>query len=923
MKRFFYTLIIILSAAAVSCGQIIECSPEFPDISSQNVVITFHADKGTAGLKGFSGDVYAHTGVILKDGTDNDWVKVVADWNKNTEKCKMTRTAADTYTLNIGNIKDFYSLTGDEAAKIKRMAFVFRSADGKKEGKNTGGLNIFYDVSSSSGLKLSVKTPAETPYFVNAGEKFLIETSVSKETATITYETDGYEISETGTSVEITAAQTGFHIINITAKDGEETVSTSISYVVRENAETAEMPQGLRRGVNKISDTEATFVLFAPNKKSAYLIGDFTDWQITEKSAMKLSEDKKYFFCTISGLDAGKEYAYQYIVDETIRIADPYTEKILDPDNDKFLTKDVYDQNLTYPENKTFGIVSAFTLNKKDYQWSEFSAPKSKDLIIYEMLLRDFTPEGTVKAAKEKLDYLETLGINAIELMPFSEFEGNDSWGYNPSYNFAADKAYGTPEDYKNFIDECHKRGIAVIQDVVLNHAFGSSPLVKLYFDGKNVTKDSPWFNIESPNKNYQWGYDFNHEAPETQALVDSVMSYWMTQYNIDGIRFDFTKGFTNTPGEGTPYDEPRIKILKRIYDKMQSIKPGSFMICEHLCDNKEETELAACGIMLWGNMNNAFCQSAMGYPSDCNLNSLYYKQRGFSSPLIVGYAESHDEERMMFKCLNYGQTTPKYDVKDLTTALKRMKGATAILLSVPGPKMIWQFGELGYDYSINFDVNSGTENSDARTGRKPYPSDYINVEARKNLYNFYSELCAMRKTNDAMINGETEIQASGLLKVVYRKSTEANLIFAVNFNTETKTAKINFPKSGRWYDITTGEVYEVSEGENQISLTAGQTAIFSDRENDVMTANTDVEGKTMTADIQLYPNPCAGFLNISSDKAIEKISLYTSDGKHVKDYSVNSPSAEISLSGLKTGMYLAAVKTATRYIVKKIIICK
>jgi hypothetical protein len=126
MQKLFYTLLIILSAVSISCGQIIECSPEFPNINSQNVTITFHADLGTAGLKGFTGDVYAHTGVILKGGSDSDWKNVVADWGKNVEKCKLTRISTDTYELKIGNIKEFYALTDEQAANLKKLAFVLK-----------------------------------------------------------------------------------------------------------------------------------------------------------------------------------------------------------------------------------------------------------------------------------------------------------------------------------------------------------------------------------------------------------------------------------------------------------------------------------------------------------------------------------------------------------------------------------------------------------------------------------------------------------------------------------------------------------------------------------------------------------------------------------------------------------------------------
>lgn len=146
--------------------------------------------------------------------------------------------------------------------------------------------------------------------------------------------------------------------------------------------------------------------------------------------------------------------------------------------------------------------------------------------MVYEMHIRDFTAEHSFSAAKDKLSYLKQLGINAIELMPVNEFEGNSSWGYNPSFYFAVDKYYGAKNELRAFVDECHQQGMAVIIDLVLNHSFGQSPFYLLYRDADGTpSADNPWYNKESniPNKDLQWGYDFNHQSTYTRALVDSV----------------------------------------------------------------------------------------------------------------------------------------------------------------------------------------------------------------------------------------------------------------------------------------------------------------------------------------------------------------------------------------------------------------
>jgi hypothetical protein len=177
--------------------------------------------------------------------------------------------------------------------------------------------------------------------------------------------------------------------------------------------------------------------------------------------------------------------------------------------------------------------------------------------------------------------------------------------------------------------------------DLVLNHAFGQSPFVQLYLDyygtDQIVMKSpNPWFNVISPNPVYKWGADFNHESSATQKLVDRVTSYWMTEYKIDGFRFDFTKGFTNTPGDGSSYDAARISILQRMADKIWQVNPAAYVILEHFAPNGEEKILAEYGMMLWGNMNYQYTEAVMGFTSD--LTYATPQSRGWSQPNLVSY---------------------------------------------------------------------------------------------------------------------------------------------------------------------------------------------------------------------------------------------------------------------------------------------
>jgi len=591
---------------------------------------------------------------------------------------------------------------------------------------------------------------------------------------------------------------------------------------------------GLRDGVTRIGNDSLAFVIFAPKKQTIHLIGDFNNWQSTDEYIMEA--DSCRFWIKIGSLDVNKYYAYQYLINKSntpIRIADPYSSLILDPNNDTYIASDIYPNIPAYPTGKTTGIVSAISTQQESYNWKiqNFTAPKPEKLNIYELLIRDFTVQRSIKAAKEKLPYLKNLGINAVELMPFNEFEGNDSWGYNPSFYFAPDKAYGTSNDYKAFIDECHANGMAVIMDIVLNHSYGQSPLVRMYMENGKPSAENPWYNTKSnfANPDAQWGHDFNHESPHTQAFVDSVCAYWMKEYKIDGYRFDFTKGFSNTPyptnSWGSSYDAARIKNLKRIYDGVKKRNPNVIFICEHLSENREEKELADYGMMLWSNMNYNANEMTMGWVENnkSNLSWASYKQRGWQKSHLVAYMESHDEERLMFKNLEWGNDTqkPTYNVKDLTTALQRNAAAAVVFFSIPGPKMIWQFGELGYDVSIDFN---------GRLGKKPIRWEYYEQPERRALYDVYAEMFNLRINHPVFSTTDFTLDVDAAFKTVTLKSPSTTVVAMANFDVTTQTKNVNFSKAGTWKEHFSGNEISTSATPETIILNPGEYRLYFNR---------------------------------------------------------------------------------------------
>ncbi|MES2416762.1 MAG: alpha-amylase family glycosyl hydrolase [Bacteroidota bacterium] len=592
-------------------------------------------------------------------------------------------------------------------------------------------------------------------------------------------------------------------------------------------APVVERPANAKDGVVFINNgTSAIITLFAPDKNTVALIGDFNNWTATA-SPMTKTSDGNTWWIQLDNLNPNTEYAYQFLVDDKLRIADPYCEKILDPDDDSYISALTYPNLKAYPTGKTTGIVSVMQANQPTYTWksNNFTRPDKNNLVIYELLIRDFTAGHSYASTLEKLDYLVNLGINAIELMPVNEFEGNLSWGYNPSFYFAPDKYYGTKTALQNFVDECHLRGIAVIVDMVLNHSFGESPMVQLYFDGTKPTTNSPWFNAVARHP-FNVGYDFNHESAATKYFSKNVMKFWMQQYKIDGFRFDLSKGFTQTPSADDAvfrkYDASRIAIWKDYNNFIKSIDPNNFyVILEHFAEETEEKALADEGMMLWNNLNYNMNEATMGWLGNSDFSWGFYGKHGFGkSENLVSFIESHDEERLNYKNITFGNLWGNYTIKgNLSTSLKREEMAAAFLFAIPGPKMIWQFGELGYDVSIDFN---------GRTGDKPIKWEYAEEPSRKALYNAYAKFIGLKKNNAIFNSASTTYSLNGAVKYIKLNSGTNTVVVVGNFDVSAQSANIDFGNPGVWVDATNGASINLPLTMYNVTLAPGEYHIFS-----------------------------------------------------------------------------------------------
>lgn len=838
-----------------------------PQNPADNVPVTVRFE-AVDDLVGYTDRVYLHAGATTSAIFSDNWDKSPTNWDDTTTTAVglMTNVGTNQWEYTIPSIRTFFGLNVNE--KAFKIGMRIRTKNGGfSEGDGCSNATIFVD----NGNYLEVREPVGSILTKPLNEPFRI-TAYSPLSSDFVISVNGSPISTQNginrATVNYTPTTAGIYSIEITSTNNGNTITKTFNISVcatNSIVNLSPLPTGLKYGINydNADFTKATLVLHAPteNIKTVHVIGDFNNWTADCDFVMNWDNTKKVFWKTITGLTAGQEYVFQYLLDGKTRVADSYTDKVSDPWNDASIASATYPNLIPYPDaakskyGETPTIASVLKTNKPSYTWqvNNFNRPAHNKLNVYQLHFRDFTPEGTYQAAIQKLDYLKRMGVNAIETLPVSEFEGNNSWGYNPNFYFAADKAYGTENDYKQFVDECHKRGIAVIGDIVLNHAFGTNPMARMYWNDINSRPESnnPWFNIKTnfDNPGANWGNDFNHQSTHTQAFVDSVVNYWMTQFKIDGIRFDFTKGFGNTPypnancGDpwGGCYDAARIALLKRMATKMWAINNGAtgsapIVIFEHLATIQEDKELADFGVLLWSGVspNYKYSEIAMGYaptaqdPNKSNISEAYYKNKTFNFANWVSYMESHDEERLAYKAKAFGNGTVQ---TSLAVRSQFLQNAAVMNLLLTGPRMVWQFGELGYDFSIDFNQ---------RTGRKPVRWDYYDVPERRKIYDTYSKLYWLRNNlpntfhRDIDNPGGTKTDFANQFKRYHFYNAVGDTSVTIIANTANSVVSGNPSFNGGandWYEFFSGQTHNFpNPASASITLQPGEFRIYFNR---------------------------------------------------------------------------------------------
>lgn len=737
--------------------------------------------------KGGNGGMAAATKCYAHTGyctKTQNWLGVKADW-RSASAPQLTKTADGKWQLEIDNMYTYYNIPA--GTEVYALAFVFNDGpNGTKEGKTASGGDIF----------------------VVLGEE------------------------ATGDIWE--------------AVDGVAGI-------------TGTRPNGIVNGIYYGSDgTSVTLCTYAASKsapaKRVFLIGDMTGWKL--KPEYQLKRDENYFWITLTGLEPGKEYRFQYAVERADgvkkQISDLFSEKVIHPD-DQWEPRSADPTLIQYPlQGADGGYVTVIQTNKPAYQWSDatlnFKRPDKNNLVIYELWVYDYTAKRTLEGVRERLDYLQQLGVNAIELMPICEFDGNYNWGYSPNHYFAPDRAYGSENDIKAFIDECHQRGMAVIMDMVFNHATGLNPMNKLYPYGTELSSN-PWFCTQVPhddNVYEKWNHDF---AP-ARDMFTRALQYWIKEYKIDGYRMDLSHGMCGCGTKNT-YDYEKLMnnishyytnaVLAAAKNSNGSYPNGEpYFILEHWGPkmNEQRPRLVQQGMLCWDNTNYAYTQVASGW----------LDQKDDISPAnkdgYVTYSESHDEERMQYKAKAFGNGAI---MTNEATRLARVPASVIMNVLLNGPHMLWQFEEIGYDFSINSDADHPAgNNSDYRCNKKPRPESlgYFSNANRVAAYQKCAQAIQLRtRLHPEWFAGDPSNAVLGHAQKIRYVQWE-NIIAVANFDA-TAAQSYSLP-SGTWYNY-----FEGGTASGSVGLQAGEVKIFTRTQVTLPEINLDLESLLPIENVQ------------------------------------------------------------------------
>jgi 1,4-alpha-glucan branching enzyme len=519
------------------------------------------------------------------------------------------------------------------------------------------------------------------------------------------------------------------------------------------------------------------FRVWAPNASSVAVAGEFNSWSTMANPLA--SESGGMWSVDVAGAAAGDEY--QYVINGNLWRIDPWAGDV------------------------TNSVGNGVIVDGSGYSWSSFSMPGWHELVIYEMHVGTFNDTaggnpGTWQSAINKLDYLEGLGVNAVEVMPIAEFAGDYSWGYNPAHPFAPESAYGTPDDMKDFVDECHQRGIAVLIDVVYNH-FGPSDLDLWQFDGWSTNNMGGIYFFQDWRATTPWGDTRpDYGRSEVRTYLRDNAFYWLTDFNADGLRWDSTVNIRTQNNGGGGDISDGWSLMQWINNDIDDDVSWKISIAEDLQNNDYLTKTTGAGGAGFDSQWDAAfvhpIRDAIITGSDSNRDMYsvrdaiahYYNSDHLER---VIYTESHDE-------VANGHSRVPEEIwpgnADSWYSKKRSTLGAGLVFTSPGIPMIFEGQEFLEDgYFADTD-----------------PIDWSKASTFSGIVDLYHDLIALRKnaggkTAGLRGNNVNVYHVNNTNKVIAFHRWDSggagdDVIVVANFsNNGFSSYNIGFPASGTW----------------------------------------------------------------------------------------------------------------------------
>ncbi len=553
----------------------------------------------------------------------------------------------------------------------------------------------------------------------------------------------------------------------------------------------SESAQGTGREMGATVHTGGVaFRVWAPNATKVFVRGDFDS---SEPGSALASEGNGVWAADVKGAHAGQQY--EFVIDSSegrVHRADPRSRQVID-DNGTFKNSVVVDPNA--------------------YAWKTtgFKTPSFDDQVLYELHIGTFADTngpgtGTWKSAITKLDKIAALGVNMLEVLPPNEFQGSYSWGYNPSFPFAAESSYGSPDDVKRFVDAAHSRGMGVIVDIVHNH-YGPELGRSLWcFDGPCNGFGGIFFYSDW-RRDTGFGARVDFGRPEVRDFVADNSQMWLKEYRVDGLRWDSTINIRRACDKNSCGDIPEgWQLLQRVNDEVNKDQPWKIMIAEDLQQNEWVTKDTASG----GAGFDAQWETEFFYPMKDALLAGQDSQRDMgrvSHAITHGY-NGRSTSRIIFT-ENHDQVAPQNGGERLAQSIcpgmsdgckywaeKRTTLGLAVMLTSPGIPMLFQGQEFVDNTPFPFGRDMGIDWSKATKfpGISKMVTDLIHL--RRNWGNQSRGL----RTNNVNVFHRNDADKI----IAYHRWDQGgagdDIVVVANFGNKAFTSyDVGLPRGGQW----------------------------------------------------------------------------------------------------------------------------